>query len=297
MLRKAHPQLCHTNLKKIGIVTSPSPWATVNVMHNGTVETFRKEAFAPSIPATLPKSHYQDFPAIWRWFLMSKDDPNTVALNHEYLNQFGNAIVAQEYSWLPESSQDTAAIGSFFSRQELPFCNFLRWATDLGTKTKFRIYVAQTSVSALPSKMRDDLPVPNIVTQAGRGDIYDASIWIGISPTYTPLHHDPNPNILVQLAGHKIVRLLPPDAGSDLFAEVQKLRGTGSSKFMGEEMMMGEEGCLFNDLIWHDKFNINKSSLSGFEARLAQGDGLFIPKGWWHSVRGVGEGITASVSS
>jgi hypothetical protein len=33
---------------------------------------------------------------------------------------------------------------------------------------------------------------------------------IGHPPTYTPLHRDPNPNIFVQLAGEKVVRLLAP---------------------------------------------------------------------------------------
>ncbi|KAI9845762.1 MAG: hypothetical protein M1838_001549, partial [Thelocarpon superellum] len=146
--------------------------------------------------------------------------------------------------------------------------------------------------------LRDDLPEPDIVRHAGRGDVYDANLWIGRPPTYTPLHRDPNPNLFLQLAGHKVVRLFPPPLGTDIFARVQKKLGRhGSPVFRGEEMMHGEE----RDLLEHEVWTSEPSRLSGeidgcYEARLQQGDGLFIPKGWWHSVKGVGQGINASVN-
>ena len=246
----------------------------------------------------LPKGYFHDFPAISRWFLISENDPYDVALHHDYLKRFGHVIVAQEYSYFPELSRGAANVGSSFSRQELPLSYFLEWAKDGGVDERFRIYVAQTSVSALPSQMKDDLPIPDLVTKAGKGDVYDSSIWIGIPPTYTPLHYDPNPNILVQIAGKKTVRLLPPDAGHGVFVEVQRALGKmDSAKFRGEDMMTGEEGHLMEDLIWTDKYHGSKLVSFGFEAHLAQGDGIFIPKGWWHSVKGFGRGITASVSA
>lgn len=300
MLRTKYRHLSCTSLKRsanASVVPSHSSWAALSRLRNGSVEAFRKEAFSPSVPQMLPKGHFQDFPAVSRWFLTSKNDPTVVALQHEYLDEFGNTVVAQEYSYFPEAPREAATVGSLFTRQELPLSNFLLWVKDSGSHEKFRVYLAQTSVSALPSKMRDDLPIPDLVTKSGRGDVYDASIWIGIPPTYTPLHYDPNPNLLVQLAGCKTVRLLPPNTGNEVFMNVQESLGKmGSANFRGDEMMMGEEGQLFYDLIWNDKSHSDRFSSFGFEAQLAQGDGLFIPKGWWHSVKGLGRGITASVS-
>lgn len=301
MLRIAYRQLPGKPPRKLGgapTLSFSSSWAALNILRDGSVETFCKEAFVPSLPSVLPKGHFHDFPAISKWFSASRTDGNSVVLHDEYLSQFGDAVVAQEYSYFPEqSSREATAVGTLFSRQERPLSGFLYWVKDLSSDGKIRIYLAQACVSALPSKMRDDLPTPEFVTKAGRGDIYDASIWLGISPTYTPLHFDPNPNLFVQLAGHKTVRLLPPDAGHKIFVNMQNSLGKMSSaKFRGEEMMMGEEGRLFEDVIWNDETHGDKAASFGFEAQLAQGDGLFIPKGWWHSVKGTGRGVTASVS-
>ena len=288
MFRTKYRHLSCTSLKKsanTSAVPSPSSWTALSILRNGSIEGFRKEAFLPSVPTMLPKGHFQDYPAVSRWFLTSQNDPTVDELHHEYLKEFGNAVVAQEYSYFPKAPREAAIVGSLFTRQELPLSNFLLWVKNSGSSEKFRIYLAQTSVSALPSKMRDDLPTPDLVTKSGRGDVYEASIWIGMPPTYTPLHYDPNPNLFVQLAGYKTVRLLPPNTGNEVFMNVQDSLGKmGSANFRGEEMMMGEEGQLFYDLIWNDQNLSDKFSSFGFEAQLAQGDGLFIPKGWWHSV-------------
>lgn len=59
------------------------------------------------------------------------------------------------------------------------------------------LYIAQSNISHLPEPLSQDLPVPDIVKHAGKGDIYNSSIWLGLQPTYTPLHRDPNPNLFL----------------------------------------------------------------------------------------------------
>ncbi len=136
--------------------------------------------------------------------------------------------------------------------------------------------------------------MPELVLKAGKGDVYDSSIWIGQAPTYTPLHRDPNPNLFVQLAGTKVVRLFRPDAGRAIFAKVQELIGGNASATMrGDEMMQGAEKKALESEVWDDDFD---SGRIGFEAEVRSGDGLFIPKGWWHSIKGTGNGMTGSVS-
>lgn len=131
--------------------------------------------------------------------------------------------------------------------------------------------------------------------KAGKGDIYSSSIWLGRAPTYTPLHRDPNPNLFIQLAGSKVVKMYKPQVGLSIFNSVQERIGrTGSASMRGEEMMEGVERKVLEEEVWN-----RDSDQAGqcWEAEVRSGDGLFIPKGWWHSIRSRhGEGMTGSVN-
>ncbi|XXG95584.1 casein kinase 2 regulatory subunit [Hypoxylon texense] len=145
-----------------------------------------------------------------------------------------------------------------------------------------RIYVAQSSLSHLPKPLSLDLPTPDVVKHAGKGDIYSSSIWLGLQPTYTPLHRDPNPNLFCQLVGSKRIRLMTPGRGDDIYARVRRELGShGSSRFRGAEMMGGRERELLHRAVWDDE--------AVSEVSLGPGDALFIPKGWWHSVASYGQ--------
>lgn len=144
------------------------------------------------------------------------------------------------------------------------------------------------------------MPIPDLVTRSGRGDVYGSSVWLGQAPTDTPLHRDPNPNLLVQLAGTKVVRLLPPPVGLALFERVREeivRRGAArasmaAAAMRGDEMMQGPEKSAFEREVWG---GVGAEVEGLWEVELGAGDGLFIPLGWWHSVKGVGEGMTGSV--
>ena len=60
--------------------------------------------------------------------------------------------------------------------------------------------------------------------------------------------------------------------------------------------MVGEEKKLLEHQIWTRNLADDGSVFFGLQAVMNRGDGLFIPKGWWHSIKGVGDGITGSVS-
>lgn len=112
--------------------------------------------------------------------------------------------------------------------------------------------------------------------------------------TNTPLHKDPNPNLFVQLAGRKRARLFSPEFGRELMG---KYSGSGAErKFRtGDEMMVGKQKEDLEAAVWSEGVE-GGGGIVGFEADLGAGDGLFIPKGWWHAVKGVGEGgVNASV--
>ncbi|KAL8970513.1 MAG: hypothetical protein Q9183_001484 [Haloplaca sp. 2 TL-2023] len=191
-------------------------------------------------------------------------------------------------------SKDGVAVD--FQRAEAPLSIFLSWAAQVKVSDPQRLYIAQAPVDMLPHALRNDLPTPELVLKAGKGDIYDANIWLGVAPTYTPLHRDPNPNLYLQFAGRKVVRLLDPDAGQSVFAAVQAaLQKDASSRFRGEDMMRGPERSILEKKIWTDE-GVEATRLDGFEAMLEPGEALFIPNGWWHSVKSIGEGCTGSVN-
>ncbi|OAA68685.1 Cupin, JmjC-type [Niveomyces insectorum RCEF 264] len=179
-----------------------------------------------------------------------------------------------------------------------------------------QLYVAQAALADLPPALQRDLAAPDLVQRAGRGDVYGASLWLGLEPTYTPWHRDPNPNLFGQLCGSKTVRLLPPGRGERIFRDVQAALQAAAAaaaaaatttpvhaRIRGEEMMHGPERAALHDAIWGDappagadtkNYRNNngdndtaQASVANtiHEAHLEPGDLLFIPKGWWHSVK------------
>jgi hypothetical protein len=153
------------------------------------------------------------------------------------------------------------------------------------------LYIAQAQMADLPPQLRDDLPTPELVLKAGKGDVYDANIWIGTPPTFTPLHKDPNPNLFVQLLSSKKVRIFEPRKGQAIFAAVRrKIGASPTAAFRGEEMMQGRERVELKEAVW-DPVN-----LEGHEVTVRPGDALFIPKGWWHSIKSEGDGLNASAN-
>ncbi|KAB8257451.1 hypothetical protein BDV32DRAFT_140397 [Aspergillus pseudonomiae] len=273
----------------------------LKILDDASIENFRKEHFIAELPVILPRRHFRDLPAFGRWFQSSPSEPNVSRLNTTYLEQHGaDAIVPLE---LTQPSTEPDKDGVSFRQFHAPLSLFLEWMRTAEEQSQsVRLYLAQCQLSDLPQTLRNDFATPELVSQAGNGDVYDTNVWIGYPPTYTPLHRDPNPNLFVQLAGRKIVRLIAPDDGQALFASVRRQLGRSGNReaavFRGSEMMQGRERTLLEKEVWDDGLNTASSARKyvGYEAQLEAGDGMFIPKGWWHSIKGVGHGVTASVN-
>ncbi|KAI9777157.1 MAG: hypothetical protein M1835_005311 [Candelina submexicana] len=259
----------------------------VKTLDDMSLSTFKREAFNPELPAILPKA-FSDYPAISNWFSQSPQEGAGAELRYEYFDSYGEVMVPLEL---------TSGARNDFQDLRAPLRLFLGWTRQASPGSTDRLYLAQASLSDLPQPLRDDLPTPEIVSLAGKGDIYDTNLWIGLAPTYTPLHRDPNPNFFAQLAGTKVVILFSPNVGAEIFRRVQRTLGrSGSEALRGEEMMQGEEKRLLEAQVWGMDEGAIPAQSTGYEAVLGQSDALFIPKGWWHSIKGVGSGITGSVS-
>lgn len=213
---------------------------------------------------------------------------NKWELNHEYLGPHGDTLVPLELT----SRDSSTGMISFQRVDAAPLALFLSWASLYSSNSaqaaESPLYLAQHHIEALPALLQLDLPTPSFVTQAGAGDIYGSSIWLGPATSYTPLHRDPNPNLFVQLAGCKKVRIFSPSVGRTILSTK-----TGNHNMQGKEMMAGAERARLEEVVWSDK---SSAKAEGFEASLKSGDALFIPTGWWHSFKGAGEGITGSAN-
>lgn len=292
---------------------------SVPVLATSDIETFRQDAFSPATPALLPRGIFQRLPASRKWFIKVPEESSQLALDRSYLARFGSTRVPLEISNNDQFSRIEqslsfflecvhAASSTFTDRPNRYFSSYVPGARAIRrtaesndffsastlTVPTARVYLAQAPITDLPQALKDDVPTPELVLKAGKGDVYDSSIWLGQAPTYTPLHRDPNPNLFVQLAGTKIIRLYKPDVGRAIFATVQeKVEGNASATLRGEEMMQGAEKKALEEVVWQDDSEYGKLA---WETVVNSGDALFIPLGWWHSIKGIGSGMTGSVS-
>lgn len=177
----------------------------------------------------------------------------------------------------------------------------------------FSIYMAQVPIQDLPAQLRSDLPNPYLL-EGDATDIYSANVWMGSEPTFTSIHCDPEPNYFMQLCGRKYVRLLRPPLGEHLFQVTRsRIGSTTYPRIRGHEMMVGHLKQELENEIWGDWLEetpipgrplnspddsvlatdtIERAQLRLlmkedfiWEAALNPGDALFIPAGWWHSMR------------
>ncbi|KAF2746490.1 Clavaminate synthase-like protein, partial [Sporormia fimetaria CBS 119925] len=223
-------------------------------------------------------------PATSKWFHSTPGSKGYHELIASYLSPYASTPVPLELTRLSPTGTITA-----FERFEAPLSVLLSHITD-PPDPSIRLYLAQCPLEDLPADLRADVPMPDLLRQLGKGDIYGSSVWIGRPPTMTPLHRDPNPNLFVQLAGRKVLRLMRPGVGREVYLRARE--GRGHANMRGEEMMAGEENRRLEKAVWGDV----GGDVEGYEAVVESGDGLYIPLGWWHSVRGIGEGVNGSVN-
>ncbi|KAL7910793.1 hypothetical protein GGI35DRAFT_478204 [Trichoderma velutinum] len=272
-------------------------------------ESFKTER--PYLFADSTSSPTHTLPAFHKWF--TRDDKNTSLSS--YMNPFlqwdfpyelikpanrgSETIALLRDSLLNQDGvgQDLAAALQTATAENSPQQQFFQLyaplrllvralecnkAQSLNANPPVQLYIAQSLLPDLPDALQRDVPAPELIRRVGKGDIYSSSVWLGTEPTYTPLHRDPNPNLFCQLCSSKVVKLMPPERGLELYNGVQKqLRRLGNSRIRSTEMMEGEEREMLHSAVWGEE----STATDAQEVTLRAGDGLFIPKGWWHSIR------------
>jgi hypothetical protein len=222
-------------------------------------------------------------PAMSRWF--EELGNGSKMLNGALWTRHAGHVVEMELrqSLEPQFSRFGAPIGLFLQWQEQKLS---RSPNQVASMKDIALYIAQSSLDSLPAALRKDIPTPPDIAES---DVYASSLWLGIPPTRTPLHKDPNDNLFVQLSGTKVFRLLKPEDGITVF---------GDKRVRTEEDLMGTDAEEIELWLWNEEQTASEVTpiFTCWEATVNENEGLYIPRGWWHSVRGVGAGINTSVS-
>lgn len=299
-----HIQLHFRNISTITEIESP----------NIDITTFKRDFFDAQKPVVL-RGAAASFPAIQRWFKDCPEKKKTVlsdAFNPDTVFPYELVTPSEglhefvEILTLFKESNSDVALGSLIDSlkkqvdeeikgvpdRELEFVRFnfplaLLQHVLLNLPSEYKIpnlYIAQADLSeVLNAELLTDIPLPEVVRESGKGDVYNSSLWMGLEPTFTPWHRDPNHNFFCQLCSSKAVRILPPNRGKSLFMNVMaKVEPTTpfSTRIRGEEMMQGAQRKGLLDSIWGDE-----APETIRETVLQPGDALFLPKGWWHSLK------------
>lgn len=94
--------------------------------------------------------------------------------------------------------------------------------------------------------------------------------------------------------------MLSPNVGSKLFRRVQmELQSWGAPGMRGVEMMQGQEREMLGEAVWGggwEREYEEDGKGRGVSVVLGPGDAVFIPQGWWHSVRSLGRGVNGSAN-
>lgn len=168
--------------------------------------------------------------------------------------------------------------------------------------------VAYLAQNELFPQVLNDIPIPHFCENGeynvGEGKLYHTMLWMGPRNTVSPLHFDPLDNLLMQVVGWKRVLLFPPDNHSG-DAEEDNNQGERNNEYGSDKPTWhyaGTKGNQYNTSAVdienpdHVKFpNFKDLAPTPYECILGPGDGLYIPKKWWHHVRSLEMSVSANV--
>ncbi|XP_069991586.1 bifunctional peptidase and arginyl-hydroxylase JMJD5 isoform X2 [Penaeus vannamei] len=137
-------------------------------------------------------------------------------------------------------------------------------------------YLAQHQLLDQIPELRDDLLVPDYCHLGEEEPRLHA--WLGPRGTVSPLHHDPDHNILVQVLGYKYIRLYAEDQSPLLYPHPDPLlSNTSQAEIEGPQA----DWPLLQQAQYHDLI-------------LAPGESLYIPPRYWHYVRSLSTSFSVS---
>lgn len=125
------------------------------------------------------------------------------------------------------------------------------------------------------------------LTQAGTS----FNLWLGKGGHTTALHYDPLDGTLMQLCGDKEIILFPPSQLYNLYplAMINHL-------IHGQKVRCNHSQVNLNNPDFEQFPNLQKALTHQLKVTLRQGEILYIPAGWWHEVKLLGNEPVCSVN-
>lgn len=134
-----------------------------------------------------------------------------------------------------------------------------------------KLYLAQAPLTAELATLRVDTATPPAISHLA---LQSVNLWMSRSATHSSAHYDPQPNLLCVACGHKEVTLWPPECARHL-----------------APYPLASESPNHSSLPMHDRpafaaaDDLARQAGRFFRVRLAAGDAVLIPEGWWHEVQ------------
>lgn len=153
---------------------------------------------------------------------------------------------------------------------------FTAYVTERSEEERLTGYLAQHHLLDQIPELMEDILVPDYCHLGDHPPRINA--WVGPRGTVSPLHHDPDHNILVQVVGYKYVRLYTEDQSHLLYAHPDPLlSNTSQADVEGPvEAWPLLQQARYQDLV------------------LGPGEALYIPPRCWHYVRSLSTSFSVS---
>lgn len=217
-------------------------------------EAFLDAYYAPNRPCVI-EGAIDDWPALTRW-------------TPEHLKATcGDAMVEVE------AGRSAADANLLNVNRSMRFGDFVDLVERGGDSDDVYMTAQNDSGNgAALSALWEDVRLPDLLTR-DRGPIGGAFLWYGPAGTLSATHHDLTNNLMAQVIGRKRVQLVAPN----------------------------ESAHLYNDFGRRSQVSLESPDLEAFpdlagvtimEVVIGPGDLLFIPAGWWHSVRALDVSFT-----
>ncbi|XP_053991566.1 uncharacterized protein LOC128883342 isoform X2 [Hylaeus volcanicus] len=162
--------------------------------------------------------------------------------------------------------------------------NFLM-ETSPTNETESLGYIAQHAMLDHMPELQAELLVPDVVACVTDISNVKRLLWIGPEGTLSPYHTDSSDNIFTQIAGFKIVFLIPSHyTAEDMYCLSNLLHNTSSIHPMD---IMNHPV----DLTVYPRYPAKEQKV----CILGPGDQLYIPQGWWHCVKSLTKSVSFSV--
>ncbi|KAI8823953.1 uncharacterized protein EV422DRAFT_518430 [Fimicolochytrium jonesii] len=277
---------CLDNRAPDGAITSPTASNPITLINPPTIAhpvpiattpppllTFQSRLTSPTPTPLLIKNALTHWPALstrpWSDFTYLR---RIAGMHRTVPVEIGSKYTDEKWT------QKLVSFGEFWER-------WIEGGGDEGSETPQVAYLAQHDLFSQIPRLRDDICVPDYcyLSSDSSSSSSDSEIktnaWLGPPSTISPLHTDPHDNLFAQIVGYKYIRLYSPSQTPHLYPISDSILGNTSEVDV--------------EVVNHAKYpDFLKAEY--VECCVGPGDLLFIPRGWWHYVRGLSVSFSVS---